>query len=284
MRNLKPALVAHLQTGVTSTALLYKFILADGRVFGCASIDRDVEFDGLIYHAQNGVDKSIIASDTSFSVDNGEGYSLYSTDIPGITAAMALRGELDGAEFEIYLCNYFDVDNTASLMDAGDVGEVKTVQNTVFIPELLSYMMRLRQSIGHVDSRTCRAVFGTDANSQTGCGVDADALWQAAAVASAAADEPKTTFLAVDISTVPTVVPRWRVRWTSGDNVSSRLYQVESLDTVSGQITLLEPLPFAVQPGDEFDIRPDCDHLPASCKHYGNYQLNFKGEDLIPAS
>ncbi|MCO1337106.1 phage BR0599 family protein, partial [Microbulbifer sp. OS29] len=50
----------------------------------------------------------------------------------------------------------------------------------------------------------------------------------------------------------------------------------------SGQITQIEPLPFAVEPGDQLEIRPDCDGVFAICRdEYGN-QLNFKGENLIP--
>uniref|UniRef100_UPI00261B7E14 hypothetical protein n=1 Tax=uncultured Microbulbifer sp. TaxID=348147 RepID=UPI00261B7E14 len=106
----------------------------------------------------------------------------------------------------------------------GDIGEVRTVKNTVFIPELLSYAMRLRQSIGHVDSITCRAIFGTDADSQTGCGVNAEPLWQPATVTAVSGDEPKVTYKVSNIASLPTAAKRWRVRWVSGDNVSARLY------------------------------------------------------------
>lgn len=282
MRNIPPALKAHIDSGVTTLCRLLKITLTDGREFGMATLDRNVEYNGLTYYAQNGFDPSIIATDTSFGVDNAEGYSLYSVDIPGITVDMALRGELDGAEWEMLLVNYKDLSMGALVLDAGDIGEVKTVRDTVFIPELLSYTARLRQSIGHVDSRTCRAIFGSELGTQTGCGFDAESLWQPATVTVASADEPKVTFIADDISTVPTAPPRWRVRWTSGDNVSSRLYQVETLDPGTGQITLTEPVPFVIQPGDGFDVRPDCDFLADTCKNiYDNY-LEFKGEDLIP--
>lgn len=282
MRNIPPALQAHINTGCTTLCRLLKITLQDGREFGMATLDRDVDYNGTTYYAQNGFDPSIIATDTRFGVDNGEGYSLYSVDIPGITAAMAARGELDGAEWVMYMVNYKDLSMGAITLDAGDLGEVRTVRDTVFIPELLSYAMRLRQSIGHVDSITCRAIFGSEANSQTGCGVDAEALWEAATVAGVSADEPKVTFTAGDLSAVSIAVPHWRVRWTTGDNVSDRLYQVESLDTGTGVITLIEPLPFPVQIGDELEVRPDCDKLFATCRDvYGN-ELDFKGENLIP--
>ncbi|WP_444931504.1 DUF2163 domain-containing protein [Microbulbifer sp. SSSA002] len=281
MRVIPSALQAHLNSGVTSTCRLLKITLSDGREFGATTLDRNVEYNGITYYAQNGFDPSVIASDTSFDVDNAEGYSLYATDVPGITVEMAERGELDGAEWTMYLLNYRDLSMGVIELDGGDIGEVKTVRNTVFIPELLSYMMRLRQSIGHVDSITCRGIFGTEANSQTGCGVNADALWQSATVTAVDSDEPKVTYRVDDIATLSTAANRWRVRWKSGDNVSSRLYQIEAVDTASGQITQIEPLPFAVEIGDALEIRPDCDKQYSTCQAYGN-ELDFKGENLIP--
>lgn len=282
MRNVPPALQAHIDSGVTTLCRLLKITLQDGREFGMATLDRDVEYNGTTYYAQNGFDPSVIATDSTFGVDNAEGYSLYSTDIPGITTEMAARGELDNAEWVMYLVNYKDLSMGALTLDAGDIGEVKTVRDTVFIPELLSYAMRLRQSIGHVDSITCRAIFGSETGTQTGCGVDASALWESATVNGVSTAEPKVTFSADDLSAVPTAPPRWRVLWTSGDNVSDRLYQVESLDTGTGAITLIEPLPFPVQIGDEFDVRPDCDKLFTTCRDIYSNELEFKGENLIP--
>uniref|UniRef100_UPI002633A5A6 phage BR0599 family protein n=1 Tax=uncultured Microbulbifer sp. TaxID=348147 RepID=UPI002633A5A6 len=43
----------------------------------------------------------------------------------------------------------------------------------------------------------------------------------------------------------------------------------------------IEPLPFAVQPGDALEIREDCDKQFSTCKYHGNW-LDFKGENLIP--
>lgn len=282
MRNIPPALKAHIDSGVTTTCRLLKITLDDGRSFGMTTLDRNVEYEGEIYYAQNGFDSSIIASDASFGVDNAEGYSLYSTDIPGISADMVHRGELDNAEWIMYLVNYKNLSMGHLTLDAGDIGEVKTSRDTVFIPELLSYSMRLRQSVGHVDSVTCRAVFGSDAASQTGCGVNANVLWQSSSVNFASTDEPKVTFVAHDVLAVPTHVGRWRLRWTSGDNTSNRLYQLEAINTVSGQITLTEPLPFVIRSGDEFDIRPDCDKLFSTCRDIYSNELDFKGENLIP--
>lgn len=281
MRAIPSELKAHINNGATTLCRLLNIKLEDGRQYGMTTLDRNVEFEGVTYYAQNGFDPSVIASDTGYSVDNAEGYSLYKTDIPGITVEMAQRGELDNAEWVMRLVNYKDLSMGSLILDQGDIGEIRTVRDTVFIPELLSYIMRLRQSIGHVDSITCRAIFGNDASSQTGCGVDANALWRSSMITAVSPDEPKVSFVTDDLSGIDAEAKRWRVRWTSGDNVSDRLYQVEALTISSGQITLIEPLPFPVQIGDALEVRPDCDKLYSTCQRYNN-RINFKGENLIP--
>lgn len=280
MRKIPTALKAHLARGVTTTCRLLKLTLQDGRVFGMTTLDRDVEYNGVVYSAKQGFDPSIIATDASFGVDNAEAYSLFSVDHPGITPEMAERGEFDGAQFEMLLVNYKDLSQGHIVLDAGDMGEVRASNGAVFAPELLSYALRLRQAIGHVDSRTCRAKFGTLAGSQLGCGVDASGMWQTHTVTAVATDEPKVTFFASGIVGSSLSEPA-RVVWQSGSNVSLREYHVEDIDLASGRITLLEPLPFIVEAGDSFDIRNDCNKHFETCKTYGN-AINFKGEPHIP--
>lgn len=269
----------HLAESVTTTCKLLRIILSDGREFGLTTLDRDVEYQGLTYVAANGFDPSIIATDAGLSVDNAEAYALLSADIPGITAEMVASGDLDDAQWEMMLINYRDVSMGHVLLDAGDLGEVNIENGIVYVPELLSFAMRLRQPIGNYYSRNCRAVFGSPEHGQTGCGVDTDPLWLNGTV-TGVADEPNLIF--ADTNLVLNPVPNTaRVQWLTGPNSGSRLYQVEGYSEASGTIALVEPTPFAIAQGHQFRIRPDCDKFPATCKGYNNW-LNFKGEPLIP--
>ncbi|MBN7822257.1 DUF2163 domain-containing protein [Bowmanella yangjiangensis] len=279
MRRIPAALLAHLQQPVTTTCRLLKISLADGREFGMTTLDQAITYMGVEYSAINGIDSSIIATDTGLSVDNAEATALLSSDIAGITVEMALAGDLDDAQWEMMLINWADTSMGHMVIDAGDIGEVRVVDDMVYIPELLSFAMRLQQSIGHVWSRRCRAVFGTPANSQTGCGVDAESIWQSGTV-TAVGSEPTRVFadssLLLDTAPVP-----GRLRWLTGPNASNRLYQVEAYSNVSGTIALLEPVPFTIAPGHTFEIRRDCNKSPSDCIGYGNF-INYKGEPLIP--
>lgn len=280
MRNIPAALLDHLQQDQTSTCRILRFILADGRSFGLTSLDQAVTYQGVTYSSVNGFDSSVIATDAGLSVDNSEGYALLSADTLGITLEMIATGQLDNAQWEMLLINYRDLSMGHMIIDAGDTGEITTQDGVAYMPELLSYAMRLRQAIGTVDSRTCRAVFGTPANSQTGCGVNANAFWRAGTV-TGVGDESRRVFADSGLLITPAPFPG-RVRWTSGRNMNvSRLYQIEAYSSLSGTVALLEPLPFDVQVGDTFDIRPDCAKNPTACTAYGNF-INYKGEPLIP--
>lgn len=277
MRSVPLGLQAALNQPVTTTCRLLKFRLTNGSVYGMTSLDRDITYEGVQYSAINGFDPSTMATNAGLSVDNGEGYILLSADIPGITREMVAAGDMDDAEWEMLLIDYEHPEYGHTIIDAGDVGEVRLNDETVFLPELLSYVMRLRQSIGHVSQRACRAVFGTPPDTHTGCGVDADALWVSSTVDTVSTENTRQfSSLAVTDAFYP-----GRLRWTTGDNVSTRLYQIESI--ISGEIVMMEPVPFPIQIGDTFEIRPDCAKTPDACRAYGNF-INYKGEPLIPVS
>lgn len=280
MRKILPQLKQHLAQNVTTTCRLLRFTLVDGRTFGLTTLDVPITYDGVFYSAVNGFNSSVIASDTGLSVDNGEAMALLSATVPGITAGMVVAGELDNAQWRMLLVNYKDLSMGAAVLDGGDVGQVTLRDGMAYMPELLSYAMRLRQSIGHYDSRTCRAIFGTPPNSQTGCGVDAEVLWETGAVTGVGEERRLVFSSSALVGHTENLVPG-RIRWNSGDNQGVRLYQIEAFGDGTGTISLFEPLPFDVQLGDQFQIRPDCNKLPSQCAAYGNF-LNFKGEPLIP--
>jgi uncharacterized phage protein (TIGR02218 family) len=246
-------------------------------IFGLTTLDRDVVYQGVTYSAVNGFDPSMLATDMGLGVDNSEGYALLAGEVPGITSQMVKAGILDDAVWEMLLINYEDTSMGHVLLDAGDVGEVKVIDDTVFVPELLSYAMRLHQPIGDVWSINCRAIFGTPPDSPKGCGKSTQGTWESGEVTGLGAED-KFNLIYGSEPPIP-----GRLKWTSGDNQSDRLYQIHSYDEETGITVLVEGTPYPVAVGDTFDIRPDCDHTPAMCKSYGNW-LNFKGEPLIPTT
>lgn len=280
-RRMNPALLAHLSGSVTTTCELLRLRLDDGRLFGVTSLDRDIFWDNMWWRCYTGMDSSVIATDTDLSVDNAEvSMLLRALHQDGLTFDEVSSGVFDNGRYEFFIVNYNDLEQSHRL-DAGDIGEVQ-VKNQHFVTmELLSYAVRLRQSVGGVDSIRCRAVFGTYANQQKGCGVNAEAMWVNATV-TGVGDEQRRVFAD---SAVPlaTASHTYRVRFTSGRNAGPRLYQVEAYSLVSGTIALIEPARFDIEVGDTFQMRPDCNKLPDDCKKYGNF-INYKGEPWIPVA
>lgn len=277
MRTIPSALQAHLDSGVTTTCRLLKVTLRDGTVAGMTTLDQDVTYNGVLYGASTGFNPSVIASDVNYSVDNSEGYALLSGTLQGVTEDMVRRGDLEGATWEMYLINYLDHGMGHVLLDAGDIGEVKLRNGMVWVPELLSYAMRLRQSVGRVDSRRCRAIFGNQTPGQLFCGVDAEALWANGTVSAVDSEEPTRVFAGDTVKEAPA-----RLQWLTGDNASDKVYQVEIGDTGTGNIYIFEPLPFPIQVNDTYKIRDDCNKELATCRDTYDNMLEFKGEPLIP--
>lgn len=292
MRTIPGPLQDHLDLDATTTARLLKVMLKDGRVFGLSNIDRDIRYDDgrgeITYVATNGFDSTTLSGDLGYTVANAEGYALISNEVEGIEIEDIEAGELDDAQWVAYLVNFTDTGTDGALtanrhviLDAGDVGEVKVRHGLVWMPELLSYTMRLKQPVGGVWSRTCRAIFGTPAQSQTGCGVAITPLWENGAVTAVGAENNRvyTASLPYPGSPAPSMVPG-RVQFLTGDN-AGREFATE--DVTGLVVTLSELTSYPIQVGDTYRWRPDCRkrYLEDCIGTYDNGP-NFKGEPLIP--
>lgn len=283
MRTVPSLLQTHLDGAATTTTRLLKITLRNGTSYGLCMLDRDIEYDdgdgALTYVATNGFDPSTLSGDIGFSVDNAESYALISDDVSGVTEDMVHRGELDDAQWIMYLVNFDDTGHTRHvILDAGDLGEVRVRYGMLWIPEILSYAMRLKQSIGSVWSRRCRAIFGSPAASPTGCGVNVAPLWVAGEVTAVGA-ESNRQFTGDVLTSGVTPFPG-RLQWLTGDN-AGREFATEEIDGLV--CTLNETTAYAIQVGDTYRIRPDCrKRYQEDCIAQWNNGPNFKGEPLIP--
>lgn len=292
MRAVPGPLQDHLDQDATTTARLLKIMLRDGRVFGLSSLDRDLIYDDgrgeVTYTATNGFDATTLSTDLGYTISNAEGFALISDEVEGVDLEDVEAGELDDAEWICYLVNFEDADAAGVLtaerhviLDAGDLGEVRVKHGLVWLPELLSYTMRLKQPVGGVWSRTCRAIFGTPAASPTGCGIPLAPLWENGAV-TAVGSETNRTFVAslpYPGSPAPPMVPG-RVQFLTGDN-AGKTFATEEVDGLT--VTLGDLTAYPIQIGDTYRWRPDCrKRYLEDCIEVWDNGPNFKGEPLIP--
>jgi hypothetical protein len=69
--------------------------------------------------------------------------------------------------------------------------------------------------------------------------------------------------------------------WESGPN-AGRAIEVESSTQATGQLELLLPMGYAIQPGDLFRVQPGCDKRLDTCIERFANVLNFRGEPYVP--
>lgn len=277
-RTIPAALQVHLNQSVTTTCRLLRIALRDGRVFGVTSLDADVTYnDGrgaVTYSANQGVDVSAISASADMTVANAEAQSLLVTTPTGITEAMIEAGELRDAEWTLYLVNYRDLSAGHIILGAGDVGEVTKRWGLVWTPELLSYSVRLNQPIGTHWSRTCRAIDGSPADSQTGCG---RTITQIPGAVTVVGTENDRQFTGNHTAGAFPFAPG-KVLWVTGQN-TGRTGFVEV--HTAGAVTFGNAMPYPIAAGDTYTIADTCPRTWAACVARGN-QFNFKGEPLIP--
>lgn len=284
-RNVPGPLQAHLDGVATTTTRLLKITLKSGFKYGLSMLDRDIDYNdggGVVkYVATNGFDPNTLSADVGYSVANTEGFALISNDIEGIELEDIQAGELDDAQWVLYMINFNDLTTGRHvILDAGDLGETSVKYGMAWTPELLSYIMRLRQPVGSVWSRTCRAIFGSPANTQTGCGIDAEALFVSGSV-TAIGTEPNRVFTVSDVQSSPSVIPvPGRLQFLTGAN-AGKTFAVEELDGLI--VTLAETTNYPVAISDTYRIRPDCrKRYEEDCIGVWENGPNFKGEPHIP--
>jgi uncharacterized phage protein (TIGR02218 family) len=72
-----------------------------------------------------------------------------------------------------------------------------------------------------------------------------------------------------------------RMRWIGGANSGLDTAIVHSAGT---ELTLREPPPFSVAPGDLVEIREGCDKRLATCRNRFANVVNFRGEPHLPGN
>lgn len=295
MRTIPIALQQHLDRDTTTVCLLVRIEpVAPGYApVGVTTLDRDVSFDSgagaLLYRAAVGVDSSARVSSSDMAVDNAEGTSLVPEfDVP-VSESDLIAGAYDYAKWTSYLVNFEDTTQFVELA-RGELGQVRVSQGMSFTFEMLGLGKRLKQNIVRGDSLGCRSIFGSQPLGTPGavtterfpCGIDAEPFWTAGAVVSVG--EENTVSFLTDLVYADGFFKPAMLRWLTGAN-AGRTCEVEEF--LSRVATLTFPSMFPVQPGDTFQIRPDCTKWkdgPNGCKQWWGPQwvLHYRGEPYIP--
>ena len=244
--------------------------LANGDDLAFTSLDEDIVVDGVTYTAAQGVDAGDIVSTATLEIDNLELQGLMVS--PAITEADLRAGLWDDAKMMLSLVNAEFPAHGALIQRVGWIGEV-TCESGHFKAEFRGLTQAYTTSIGETTSATCRATLG-----DTRCGVDLGPLTVTGEVDSIATDNvtihdglrtegPHPSGTAYFIG--------GKLTWTSGLNDG---LSMEIRENTTGVLQLGLPMPYAVAPGDTYELTPGCKgHLPDCSGTYDNV-VNFRGE------
>ena len=284
------SLQQHLDGGAATTCLcvLIEPVAPGYAPVGVTTLDRDVLIDSVLYHAAVGLDSSARTAATDMSVDNSEGTALVPEfDLP-VSEQDLIAGAYDYARWVSYLVNYEDVSQRVELA-RGELGQVRVLNGLSFTFEMLGMTKRLKQSIVEKDSLRCRAIFGSQAQGSGAeieqrfpCGFDTSGLWLPGAVVTVG-EESNISFKS-SMGQADGFFKPGLLLWLTGANTGRR-YEVE--DFTAAVVSLTFPTMFPVQPGDAFQIRPDCTKWKEDangCKAWwgGEWVLHYRGEPFIP--
>lgn len=364
-RAISTALAAHLALPTTTICFLLKIVPKTVGVapFGLCTLDRDVAYDdgtgALTYYSSSGYTAFDADAKTGMSVDSSEAQGLLAAyPLEGVTTEGIARGDYDSARFVQYLVNYEDLTMGHAIINAGQVGEVTSIDDLTCTIELRSLTQILKQlSIIELTSITCRAQYGDlrckmplswyDATVDTlGAENDRDftladapgfSVPPGGSTASVSGvpfftgdgaitkvqlldtagervtsgftittlylDGTATTAYTVDgtglvtFTTAPSSgqIATWDgtlplapdgyfapgvVKWITGAN-AGRENDVESYTAATGAVVLSIPTYAPIAPGDQLQIRRDCNKSKTTCISRGNLP-NMRAEPELP--
>ena len=274
MKQIDPALQAHLDDGTTTLAWCWRITRADGVSFGFTDHDRTLTFEGTEFEPESGFAASEIRAGSDLSVDAQDAEGVLSSD--RITETDILEGRWDNAEVELWRVNWADTSQRV-LMRRGAVGQIRRGR-MAFVAEVRSLAHVLGQTVGRTFQAGCDAGLG-DAR----CGVDLDdpAYKGSGAVIDLLRDRAFTA------SGLAGFASGWfsfgTIDWTSGAN-AGRQAEMLAHDLVDGVavLTLLEAPVRAVTKGDAFTIHAGCDKRIETCSAKFSNVANFRGFPHIP--
>ena len=274
MKNLSPALQAHLDDGTTTLSWCWRISRADGVALGFTDHDRSLSFDGTAFEPESGFAASEIRSGSDLAVDAQDATGVLTSD--RITETDILDGRWDNAAVELWRINWTDTSQRV-LLRRGAVGQIRRGR-MAFVAEVRSLAHVLGQTVGRTFQAGCDARLGDgrcgvniESATNKGSGVVTDLLRDRAFMATGLSAFAAGWFTSGTIA------------WTSGAN-AGRITEVLAHDLAGGivTLTLLEAPGRAIAEGDGFIARAGCDKRMATCVAKFANTANFRGFPNIP--
>ncbi|MCC6946951.1 MAG: DUF2163 domain-containing protein [Bradyrhizobiaceae bacterium] len=276
MRNLPPALAAHLASGATTLCRCWRLTRGDEVVQGFTDHDEDLVFDGTTFRAGTGFEGT--------ELEARFGLSVTGTEVHGALAAESLNeadlaaGRYDNAKVELFFVNWAEVEQRL-LLRVGHLGEVRR-EGAAFAAEVRGLAARLNEERGRIYAATCDADLG-DAR----CGVDLDDP----------ALRGEGSVLAVEGGSLIRVAgldafadgwfTRGKLTFSAGPNAGLAV-EVKEHRAEAGEVRLAlwQQMPAPIAEGDLFAVTAGCDKRFETCRSKFANAINFRGFPHMPGN
>lgn len=270
----RDGLLAHLETGATTTCRAWGVERRDGVRLGFTDHDRDLAFEGWTFRADTGLTAGTLMQTTGLAVDNVEAVGALSD--AALTEEDIAAGRYDDASVTCWLVDWSDPDRRMVLF-RGTLGEV-TRGAGGFRADLRGLAEELNQPRGRVYQRPCSAVLGDPA-----CGVDLSRPDMSAEVPVDAVEGTRRFRFASLDGFAKGWFARGRFRVLTGA-AAGLVGQVRDDRPGAGEriLELWQELRAPVAPGDRVRIEAGCDKSLGTCKEKFDNVLNFRGFPYIP--
>ncbi len=273
MRTIPPALQARLDTGCTTLATCWIVRRGDGLALGFTDHDADIVLGEVTCRAASGFDAAAAAEKLGFAVGAGEVAGALIDD--GLTEADIRAGRYDGARVEIHIADWSEP-SLSVLLRVMRLGEI-TRGGPAFRAELRALTDALDEERGRLYTPRCAADLGDGR-----CGLDlaAAGLVATGTVVAVATDGLTCSGLG---ALAPDGLVGGRLTLTSGA-AEGFAVEIAAQAVVTGgtRLTLWQPPPEPVVPGDTVSVSAGCDKAFATCRDRFANAANFRGFPHMP--
>jgi uncharacterized phage protein (TIGR02218 family) len=264
-------LAERLSGEVTSVALCWRLVRADGAVLGFTSHDSDLGVAGVTYRARPGMTPSGVSQSCDLRTDSMDVEGVLSAD--SISALDLESGRWSGAAVRLFACDWTSPDAGSITLMQGTIGDVSRPfpdRNGPFTAELLSDVRRIELAVPLRVSPMCRAELGDGR-----CGVDIEGRRRQVLVESG---EGHRLVLGAPLLDGD-LFSGGRIRFLDGV-LAGLDWRIATL--TGGDLALEEPLPVGPLASGRAWIQEGCDKRFRTCAERFQNALAFDGEPHVP--